>query len=62
MNHCKELNFEVVAVSDIWKLRREEDAARWKEKMKNDEKAFMLQMNLSNPGLRTLLGNGTPAK
>ena len=31
MNHCKELNFEVVAVSDIWKKRREEGAARWKE-------------------------------
>ncbi len=36
MNHCKELNFEVVAVSDIWKKRREEGAALWKEKMGND--------------------------
>ena len=33
MNHYKELNFDVVAVSDIWKLRREEGAAAWKEKM-----------------------------
>ena len=32
MNHYKELNFDVVAVSDIWKKRREEGAALWKEK------------------------------
>jgi predicted dehydrogenase len=36
MNHYKELNFDVVAVSDIWKLRREEGAAAWKEKMGHD--------------------------
>ena len=36
MNHYKELNFDVVAVSDIWKLRREEGAATWKEKMGHD--------------------------
>ena len=30
MNHYKELNFDVVAVSDIWKKRREEGAAMWK--------------------------------
>ena len=40
MNHYKELNFEVVAVSDIWKRRREEGSAIWKEKMQNDVKAF----------------------
>lgn len=40
MNHYKELNFEVVAVSDLWKRRREEGAALWKEKMQNDVKAF----------------------
>ena len=33
MHHCKELNFDVVAVSDIWNKRREEGAAVWKEKM-----------------------------
>ena len=33
MNHYKELNFDLVAVSDIWKKRREEGAAMWKEKM-----------------------------
>src|SRR6478735_4217771 len=36
MNHHKELNFDVVAVSDIWKMRREEGAAQWKEKMGHD--------------------------
>ncbi len=36
MNHYKELNFDVVAVSDIWKKRREEGAAAWKEKMGHD--------------------------
>jgi len=36
MNHYKELNFEVVAVSDIWNRRREEGAAIWKGKMGND--------------------------
>jgi predicted dehydrogenase len=36
MNHYKELNFDVVAVSDIWKRRREEGAATWKEKMQHD--------------------------
>jgi predicted dehydrogenase len=33
MNHYKELNFDLVAVSDIWKKRREEGAAAWKEQM-----------------------------
>lgn len=36
MNHYKEMNFDVVAVSDIWKLRREKGAATWKEKMGHD--------------------------
>jgi predicted dehydrogenase len=36
MNHYKELNFDVVAVSDIWKKRREEGIALWKEKMQHD--------------------------
>src|SRR5476651_916759 len=40
MNHYKELNFEVVAVSDIWNRRREEGAAIWKGKMNNDVKAY----------------------
>ncbi len=36
MDHCKELNFEVVAVSDIWNRRREEGVALWKQKMQRD--------------------------
>src|SRR5688500_13896680 len=36
MNHYKELNFDVVAVSDIWNKRRDEGAALWKEKMQHD--------------------------
>lgn len=40
MNHYKELNFDVVAVSDIWKERRETGAATWKEKMGHDVTAY----------------------
>ena len=40
MNHCKELNFEIVGVSDIWKLRREEGIAVWKEKMGRNIRGF----------------------
>src|SRR6187549_4248530 len=36
MNHYKELNFDVVAVSDIWNKRREQGAAMWKDKMGHD--------------------------
>jgi predicted dehydrogenase len=36
MNHYKELNFDVVAVSDIWKQRRENGAAMWKDKLQHD--------------------------
>src|SRR3954451_9657880 len=36
MNHYKELNFDLVAVSDIWKKRREDGSAIWKEKMGHD--------------------------
>ncbi len=36
MNHYKELNFDLVAVSDIWKKRREEGTAAWKEKIGHD--------------------------
>ncbi|MDQ6813273.1 MAG: Gfo/Idh/MocA family oxidoreductase, partial [Bacteroidota bacterium] len=36
MNHYKELNFDLVAVSDIWNKRREAGSAAWKEKMGHD--------------------------
>lgn len=36
MNHYKELNFDIVAVSDIWKVRREEGVSFLKSKMEHD--------------------------
>ena len=36
MDHYKELNFDIVAVSDLWKLRREEGQDLLKEKMGHD--------------------------
>ena len=36
LNHYKELNFDLVAVSDIWKKRRDEGSAMWKEKIGHD--------------------------
>ena len=36
MEHYKELNFDLTAVSDIWNKRREEGAAIWKQKMGHD--------------------------
>lgn len=35
-NHYKELNFDIVAVSDIWKVRREEGVSFLKSKMEHD--------------------------
>jgi len=39
LNHYKELNFDIVAVSDLWKIRREEGEAFLKEKMGHEVKA-----------------------
>nr|HPH46760.1 Gfo/Idh/MocA family oxidoreductase [Chryseolinea sp.] len=39
MNHHSELNFDIVAVSDLWKKRREEGQAFLKEKFGHDIKA-----------------------
>ncbi|MGZ8557389.1 MAG: Gfo/Idh/MocA family protein [Chitinophagaceae bacterium] len=39
LNHYKEMNFDIVAVSDIWKLRREEGQSFLKEKMGHDVQA-----------------------
>ena len=36
LNHYKDLNFDIVAVSDIWKQRREQGAAMWKDKLQHD--------------------------
>lgn len=38
-DHYEELNFDMVAVSDLWKLRREEGQAMLKEKFGHDVKA-----------------------
>jgi predicted dehydrogenase len=40
LHHNKELNFDIVAVSDIWKIRRDEGQALLKEKFGHDIKAF----------------------
>jgi predicted dehydrogenase len=39
LNHHRELNFDMVAVSDIWKRRREEGSAELKAKLGHDVKA-----------------------
>ncbi|MGN6398819.1 MAG: Gfo/Idh/MocA family protein, partial [Flavisolibacter sp.] len=39
MNHYKELNFDIIAVSDIWKLRREEGRDFLKQKFDHDIQA-----------------------
>ncbi|MFL5772240.1 MAG: Gfo/Idh/MocA family protein [Flavisolibacter sp.] len=41
MNHYKKLNFDIVAVSDIWKVRREEGKAFLQEKFGHDIKAHV---------------------
>ena len=48
MNHYKELNFDIVAVSDIWKLRREEGQAMMKQKFDHDIQAFVNNEALYN--------------
>ena len=39
LNHSKELNFDIVAVSDIWKIRRQEGQDYLKEKLGHDVQA-----------------------
>jgi predicted dehydrogenase len=41
LNHHKELNFDIVGVSDIWKVRREEGQAHLKEKFGHDVNAYL---------------------
>jgi len=40
LHHNQELNFDITAVSDIWKIRREEGQAGLKEKLGHDVKGF----------------------
>src|SRR5436189_1225182 len=51
MNHYKEMNFDLVAVSDIWRKRREDGAAMWKEKMGHDVIACQNNEELYNKKL-----------
>jgi predicted dehydrogenase len=39
-NHYQELNFDIVAVSDIWKIRREEGQTLLKERFQHDITAY----------------------
>ncbi|MFM9908359.1 MAG: Gfo/Idh/MocA family protein, partial [Chitinophagaceae bacterium] len=39
LDHQKELNFDIVAVSDIWRIRREEGQAVLKSKLDHEVKA-----------------------
>ena len=48
LNHYKELNFDIVAVSDIWKLRREEGQAYLKEKLGSEIKSYVNNEALYN--------------
>ena len=48
LNHYKELNFDFVAVSDIWKVRREEGQSFLKNAMGHDVKACMNNDELYN--------------
>ncbi len=48
MNCYKELNFDIVAVSDIWKIRREEGINFWKNKMQHDITPFKNNDELYN--------------
>ena len=38
--HSKEMNFDIVGVSDIWRLRREQAQSQLKEKLGHDVKTF----------------------
>ncbi|HYF69336.1 MAG TPA: Gfo/Idh/MocA family oxidoreductase [Ohtaekwangia sp.] len=46
--HYKELNFDIVAVSDIWKLRREEGQTHLKDNFGHDIKAYRNNEELYN--------------
>jgi len=48
LNHYKELNFDIVAVSDLWKIRREEGVAFLKNKLEHDIKGCMNNDELYN--------------
>lgn len=41
LNHYKELNFDILAVSDIWKMRREDGSAALKAKLGHDVTSYV---------------------
>ncbi|MDJ1506974.1 Gfo/Idh/MocA family protein, partial [Xanthocytophaga agilis] len=45
MNHAKELNFELVGVSDLWNRRRDECEAHLKDKPNVNKKFFKVRNN-----------------
>ncbi len=51
MANAEELNFEIVAVSDIWKLRREEAAKHFREKYNKEVKVFRNNEELYEAGI-----------
>lgn len=51
MNHAKELGFEIVAVSDIWKRRREEAAAFFRKDYGKEVKLFRNNEELYDSGM-----------
>src|SRR5688500_6792362 len=48
MNHHKELNFDIVAVSDIWKVRREEGQGLMKQRFEHDIASYVNNEALYN--------------
>ncbi len=48
MHHNKELNFDMIAISDIWKFRREEGQAILKQKLEHDIRACVNNEELYN--------------
>jgi predicted dehydrogenase len=50
-HHYQELNFDIVAVSDIWKIRREEGKAYLTEQLGHEVKAFRNNEELYNAKL-----------
>ena len=48
LNNNKELNFDIIAVSDIWKVRREEGAGYLQQKMGHDIKQYINNEALYN--------------
>ena len=51
LTHNKELNFDIIAVSDLWKLRREEGQAALKQKLEHD-----IQACVNNDALYSIKG------